>query len=67
MSDKAWLKRVLAEANVSNQSRPDWARNSSVQVSLNSLPESDSKSNTPPTGPDPKGKNSAGQEGLKFG
>jgi len=49
MSDKAWLKQVLADANASNQSRPDWAKNSSARIALNSRAESSSHSESSPT------------------
>jgi hypothetical protein len=57
MSDRAWLKQVLADANVSNQSRPDWARKSSVQIAINSL------SDSPPATPDSCEKKSPSHDG----
>ena len=37
MSEKAWLKEVLADAKAAKQSWPDWAKKSSVVVtSMNS-------------------------------
>jgi hypothetical protein len=66
MSEKAWLKQVLQAANISNQSRPDWAKNSSMEIALNCQPESKSHFDSSQTTPDSNGKKSEGQEGLNL-
>jgi hypothetical protein len=66
MSERAWLKQVLADANVSNQSRPDWAKNSSKDISLNSQPESNPGSDAPAKTSGLTGTKSAGQDGLNL-
>lgn len=38
MSDKAWLKQVLADAKAAQQSRPAWAQAAELQTSLNAHP-----------------------------
>jgi hypothetical protein len=66
MSDTVWLKQVLADANTATESWPDWAKNSSSQISLNSVSGSDSKPDSLPTTPASNGTQSAGQGGLNL-
>ena len=66
MNERAWLKQVLTEANVSNHSRPDWAKNYREQLALNSQFKPNSHSDSSPNTSGLNEKRSGGKDALKL-